>query len=207
MTNATLSSNTVFKCLVVAVRSAEIVISTWTLVEQHWISLKSFSQEFPISRCGIKEMHIDIAIHPIPLSLNGNFIYRVDIIEMKFETLAMHTHMHTHTHLMQGAHINLIVFDRDLNEPQNDLLNEVQVNLTVKDIQLGVETLPKTYTGPMGYSNITLSFYVTCAENWYGPYCNINPISVQEPWTVSHNNGIRAHTPRAVHDFAIVVYQ
>ena len=74
---------------------------------------------------------------------------------------------------MQGAHINLTVFDRDLNEYQNDLLNEVQVNLTVHNIQLGVETLPKTYTGPMGYSNITLSFYVTCAENWYGPYCNI----------------------------------
>ena len=74
---------------------------------------------------------------------------------------------------MQGAHINLTVYDRDLNKPQNDLLSKVQVNLTVNNTQLGVETAPKTYTGPMGYSNITLSFYVTCAENWYGPYCNI----------------------------------
>ena len=74
---------------------------------------------------------------------------------------------------MQGTHINLTVYDRDLNEPQNDLLIEVQENLTVGDIQLGVETTPKTYMGSIGYSNITLSFYVTCAENWYGPYCNI----------------------------------
>jgi hypothetical protein len=85
----------------------------------------------------------------------------------------MYTHPQTLFIFMQGAQINLTVFDRDLNQPQNDLLNEVEVNLTVEDIQLGVETLSRTYTGPMGFSNITLSFYVTCAENWYGPYCNI----------------------------------
>ena len=34
----------------------------------------------------------------------------------------------------------------------------------------------------------------------------LNPLSIQGPWTVSHNNGTRAHiyTPHAVHDFAIV---
>ena len=35
----------------------------------------------------------------------------------------------------------------------------------------------------------------------------LNPLSIQGPWTVSHNNGTRAHIPHVhVHDFAIVVY-
>ena len=74
---------------------------------------------------------------------------------------------------LQGVNVDLTAYDRDINEPQNDLLNEVHVNLTVDNIQLGLETATAAYTGPMGYSNVTLSFYVTCAENWYGPYCNI----------------------------------
>ena len=66
----------------------------------------------------------------------------------------------------------MTAYDRDIDGNDDDQLQEVEVDLRVEDTQLGVETPLTTYTGPMGYSNITLSFHVTCAENWYGPYCD-----------------------------------
>ena len=66
----------------------------------------------------------------------------------------------------------MTVYDRDDNH-RDDKLHEIEVDLRVGSTELGTETAPITYTSQMGFSNITLSFYVTCAENWYGPYCNI----------------------------------
>ena len=67
----------------------------------------------------------------------------------------------------------MAVYDKD-DEDRNldDLLYDISINLTTNDIQLGIETAPLTYTGPMGYSTIVLSYTVVCAENWYGPGCN-----------------------------------
>ena len=49
---------------------------------------------------------------------------------------------------------------------------EARTNLTIGNIQLGVETAPVTYTGPFSGTNLTVSFVITCAEYWYGPDCN-----------------------------------
>ena len=54
----------------------------------------------------------------------------------------------------------------------SNLLYEAQLNLTTDNIQVGVETTQVTYTGPMGHSNITISFILVCAEHWFGRHCN-----------------------------------
>ena len=54
----------------------------------------------------------------------------------------------------------------------NTTLCEADANLTINNIEIGVETAPLTYTGPVGRSSITTSFAIVCAEYWYGPYCN-----------------------------------
>lgn len=67
----------------------------------------------------------------------------------------------------------LAVYDKDGEDrSMDDILHSVSINLTVDDIPLGVETTPLTYTGPMGYSSLVLSYTVVCAENWYGPDCS-----------------------------------
>ena len=67
----------------------------------------------------------------------------------------------------------MAVYDKDGEDSSlDDLMYDVSINLTTNDIPLGVETAPLTYTGPMGYSSMVLSYTVVCAENWYGPDCN-----------------------------------
>ena len=74
---------------------------------------------------------------------------------------------------IQGVQVYLAAYDKD-GEDRNadDILYNININLTTDNIPLGMETAPVTYTGPMGYSSIVLSFHVVCAENWYGPDCN-----------------------------------
>lgn len=72
---------------------------------------------------------------------------------------------------LQGAQISVAAID--IYAPDlNNTLCEAQANLTIDSIEIGVETAPLTYIGPMGYSSITTSFAVVCAEYWYGPYCD-----------------------------------
>ena len=52
-------------------------------------------------------------------------------------------------------------------------LSEAQVNLSINNVQIGIESSWDTFTGPMGNSNITIGTVVTCAEHWFGRRCNI----------------------------------
>ena len=60
------------------------------------------------------------------------------------------------------------------SEPEETIiLSEAQLNLSINNVQLGVEITPAPFTGPLGQSNITISAVVTCAEHWFGQRCNI----------------------------------
>ena len=71
---------------------------------------------------------------------------------------------------LQGVQISVAALDEFAPDP-NDTLCEAQANLTTDSIEIGVETAPLTYKGPMGQASITMSFAIVCAEYWYGPYC------------------------------------
>lgn len=53
------------------------------------------------------------------------------------------------------------------------ILSEAQLNLSINNVQLGIEITPPTFTGPLDQSNLTVSAVVTCAEHWFGQHCDI----------------------------------
>ena len=60
------------------------------------------------------------------------------------------------------------------SEPEETIiLSEAQLNLSINNVQLGVEITPAPFTGPLGQSNLTISAVVTCAEHWFSQRCNI----------------------------------
>ena len=72
----------------------------------------------------------------------------------------------------QGVQVFLTAYDRDSHGGSSQLA-EAQVNFTTTNTQLGVQTPPTTYSGPVGDSNITITFLIMCAEYWYGRHCNV----------------------------------